>query len=220
MAITAKRTGRPPGEPSRVVHLPVPLAKRLASRTIGARGHQCLPRCRPSAGYYGVRVATEQPVGFRPLSPHTGNLVKVTQSRNNKMVLFAELRARKTNTAVVSSWAKCRHAIPCRHANHPTAVLGTPMPYWTSERDEELKRHEAAGLSATKIAVLLGTTRGAILGRSNRLRGRVFKSDLERRPRRRSSATVQPSATPITSTTSQSSSPHPPIASGQLVLPF
>src|SRR5258706_16424501 len=42
--------------------------------------------------------------------------------------------------------------------------------YWTPERDEELRRHAAAGLSASKIAVLLHTTRGAILGRSNRLR--------------------------------------------------
>ena len=49
--------------------------------------------------------------------------------------------------------------------------------YWTLERDEELRRHAAAGLSASKIAVLLHTTRGAILGRSNRLRGKVFKSD-------------------------------------------
>jgi hypothetical protein len=94
--------------------------------------------------------------------------------------------------------------------------------FWTPGRDEELKRHEAAGLSATKIAVLLGTTRGAILGRSNRLRGKVFKSDLERRPRRRRNpASVQPSGTPITSTTSESSSStHQPISSGQLVLPL
>src|SRR6267378_3889452 len=49
--------------------------------------------------------------------------------------------------------------------------------FWTPERDEELRRHAAAGLSASKIAVLLHTTRGAILGRSNRLRGKVFKSD-------------------------------------------
>ena len=64
------------------------------------------------------------------------------------------------------------------------------MRYWTPERDEEMKRHEAAGLSAAKIAAQLGTTRGAILGRSNRLRGKVFKSDLERRPRRRSPAST------------------------------
>ena len=42
--------------------------------------------------------------------------------------------------------------------------------FWTPERDEELRRHAAAGLSASKIAVLLHSTRGAILGRSNRLR--------------------------------------------------
>jgi hypothetical protein len=48
--------------------------------------------------------------------------------------------------------------------------------FWTPERDEELRRHAAAGLSASKIAVLLHTTRGAILGRANRLRGKVFKS--------------------------------------------
>ena len=71
--------------------------------------------------------------------------------------------------------------------------------FWTPERDEELKRHEAAGLSAAKIAAQLGTTRGAVLGRSNRLRGKVFKSDLERRPRRRSPASEQPSGTPINS---------------------
>jgi hypothetical protein len=43
--------------------------------------------------------------------------------------------------------------------------------YWTPERDEELKRHEAAGLSAGEIAALLHTTRSAVIGRSNRLRG-------------------------------------------------
>jgi hypothetical protein len=52
--------------------------------------------------------------------------------------------------------------------------------YWTAERDEELKRHEAAGLSARQIAVLLSTTRSAVIGRSNRLRGKLFKSDAER----------------------------------------
>jgi hypothetical protein len=52
--------------------------------------------------------------------------------------------------------------------------------HWTAERDEELKRHEVAGLSANKIAALLHTTRSAVIGRSNRLRGNVFKSDAER----------------------------------------
>jgi len=57
--------------------------------------------------------------------------------------------------------------------------------YWTTERDEELKRHEAAGLSPRQIAVLLDTTRSAIIGRSNRLRGKLFKSDAERWERQR-----------------------------------
>jgi hypothetical protein len=48
--------------------------------------------------------------------------------------------------------------------------LGMMQNYWTAERDKELRRHAAAGVSASKIAVLLQTTRGAILGRSNRLR--------------------------------------------------
>jgi hypothetical protein len=42
--------------------------------------------------------------------------------------------------------------------------------HWTPERDEELRRLAAANLSASKIAVLLRTSRNAILGRSNRLR--------------------------------------------------
>lgn len=52
--------------------------------------------------------------------------------------------------------------------------------YWTPDRDEELKRHEAAGLSNTEIAALLHTTRSAVIGRSNRLRGNLFRSDVER----------------------------------------
>jgi hypothetical protein len=43
--------------------------------------------------------------------------------------------------------------------------------FWTPERDEELKRHEAAGLSASAIAGLLHTTRNAVLGRPVPLAG-------------------------------------------------
>jgi hypothetical protein len=60
--------------------------------------------------------------------------------------------------------------------------------YWTPERDEELKRHEAAGLSTSQIAALLQTTRSAVIGRSNRLRGNLFKSDIERSERQRIAA--------------------------------
>ena len=58
--------------------------------------------------------------------------------------------------------------------------LGAMRIVWTQERDEELIRYKAAGLSASKIASLLHTTRGAILGRSNRLRRGGFKSNSER----------------------------------------
>jgi len=64
--------------------------------------------------------------------------------------------------------------------------------YWTPERDEELKRHEAAGLSASKIATLLHTTRSAVIGRSNRLRGNRFISDIERLERQRIAAAKTP----------------------------
>jgi hypothetical protein len=57
MAETAKRMGRPPGEPSKVVRLPLPvaaLAKRLAEKSLRAGGYQRLPRCRGQAGHCGA----------------------------------------------------------------------------------------------------------------------------------------------------------------------
>jgi hypothetical protein len=48
---------------------------------------------------------------------------------------------------------------------------------WSPERDEELKRLKAAGHSASKIAALMHITRGAVLGRSNRLRRGLLRSD-------------------------------------------
>ena len=66
--------------------------------------------------------------------------------------------------------------------------LETMRHYWTPEDDEELKRHEAAGLSASEIAARLNTTRSAIIGRSNRLRGNLFASDAARRNRQSTGA--------------------------------
>jgi hypothetical protein len=43
--------------------------------------------------------------------------------------------------------------------------------FWTLERDERLRRLQAEGLSAAKIAEKLGTSRGAVLGRLHRLSG-------------------------------------------------
>ena len=60
--------------------------------------------------------------------------------------------------------------------------------YWTPKRDEELKRHKAAGLSASKIAALLHTTRNAVLGRTNRLRNRPSRAKIEQLKRERTAA--------------------------------
>ena len=57
MAETAKRMGRPPGEPSKVVRLPLPvaaLAKRLAEKSLRAGGYQRLLRYRGQAARYGA----------------------------------------------------------------------------------------------------------------------------------------------------------------------
>ena len=57
MAESAKRMGRPTGEPSKVVRLPLPvaaLAKRLAEKSLRARGYQRLPRRRAQAARYGA----------------------------------------------------------------------------------------------------------------------------------------------------------------------
>ena len=72
--------------------------------------------------------------------------------------------------------------------------------YWTPERDEELKRHEAAGLSASQIAVLLHTTRSAVIGRSNRLRGNLFQSDVKRLRRPGIATTTERADTAILAT--------------------
>jgi hypothetical protein len=52
--------------------------------------------------------------------------------------------------------------------------------FWTAEKDKQLRRLEAAGLSAAQIADRLGTTRNAVLGRSVRLRGLTFPSQTKR----------------------------------------
>jgi len=52
---------------------------------------------------------------------------------------------------------------------------------WTAEYCEELKRLWVAGMSATGIATELGLTRGAVLGKLDRLglmrRGGVMRKD-------------------------------------------
>jgi hypothetical protein len=59
--------------------------------------------------------------------------------------------------------------------------------FWTAEKDKQLRRLEAAGLSAAQIADRLGTTRNAVIGRSGRLRGLVFSSQIQRQRTERAS---------------------------------
>jgi hypothetical protein len=57
--------------------------------------------------------------------------------------------------------------------------------FWTEKRDARLLRLKEAGRSASEIAALLGTTKGAVLGRLHRLQGIVFKSETSRARRLR-----------------------------------
>ena len=43
------------------------------------------------------------------------------------------------------------------------------LPTWTAERVEQLKAHFAAGLSCREIAVEIGVTRNAVIGKLSRL---------------------------------------------------
>jgi len=52
--------------------------------------------------------------------------------------------------------------------------------FWTAEEDKQLQKLEAAGLSAAQIAARLGMTRNAVIGRSVRLRGLIFPSQIQR----------------------------------------
>jgi hypothetical protein len=60
--------------------------------------------------------------------------------------------------------------------------------FWTLERDKELSRHMAAGLSAAKIAPLLHTTRSSVLGRIFRLRNKLPPEKLEQLKRQKIAA--------------------------------
>jgi len=62
--------------------------------------------------------------------------------------------------------------------------------FWTPERDRRLQAYEAEGLSGAAIAERLGTTRNAVLARSQRLRGLhlMFKSYVEARRKHRAAA--------------------------------
>src|SRR4029077_3957079 len=50
---------------------------------------------------------------------------------------------------------------------------------WTTSRDKRLQALAQEGLSAAQIARKLGTSRNAVIGRSRRLRGIVYQSDID-----------------------------------------
>jgi hypothetical protein len=50
---------------------------------------------------------------------------------------------------------------------------------WTPARDKRLQALEKKGLSAAQIAKELGTSRNAVIGRSRRIRGIVYQSDID-----------------------------------------
>jgi biotin operon repressor len=57
--------------------------------------------------------------------------------------------------------------------------------FWTPKRDSRLLSLKAQGKSATEVADILGTSRGAVLGRLYRLQGIVFKSEKARSKQQR-----------------------------------
>jgi GcrA cell cycle regulator len=65
----------------------------------------------------------------------------------------------------------------------------TLQPTWTPERVEQLKSHFEAGLSCRDIAVNIGVSRNAVIGKLSRLNLSRSEPDGERRLRRKKPAT-------------------------------
>lgn len=83
--------------------------------------------------------------------------------------LIAERMGRKED-AVRNKAGRLRHAGQL-HAYRPSTFRLRPNPGspWTTERSQELKRLIAAGYSGSQIATMLGITRNAVIGRTNRM---------------------------------------------------
>ena len=63
-----------------------------------------------------------------------------------------------------------------RHCDGTAAAMKSS---WTSLRDKRLLALQAAGRTAAEIAKSLRISRNAVIGRSRRLRGIVYRSDIE-----------------------------------------
>src|SRR4029079_8180805 len=59
------------------------------------------------------------------------------------------------------------------------ATKRNPHTTWTAARDKRLETMQSAGKTAAEIAKKLGTSRNAVIGRSRRLRGIVYQSDID-----------------------------------------
>ena len=59
------------------------------------------------------------------------------------------------------------------------AAKRNPHTTWTAARDKRLETMQSAGKTAAEIAKALGTSRNAVIGRSRRLRGIVYQSDID-----------------------------------------
>ena len=59
------------------------------------------------------------------------------------------------------------------------ATKRNPHTTWTAARDKRLETMQSAGKTAAEIAKVLGTSRNAVIGRSRRLRGIVYQSDID-----------------------------------------
>src|SRR6266404_8180437 len=67
-------------------------------------------------------------------------------------------------------------ALPIWHCDGTAAAMKSS---WTPSRDKRLLAMQAAGRTAAEIAKSMGISRNAVIGRSRRLRGIVYRSDIE-----------------------------------------
>jgi hypothetical protein len=62
---------------------------------------------------------------------------------------------------------------------------------WTPQRDKRLRQLAAKGLSARQIGARIGVGRNAVIGRWARLRGLVFRCEVEREKKLRAEAAAR-----------------------------
>lgn len=71
-----------------------------------------------------------------------------------------------------------------RFTKYGAAIMFATIPTWTTERVELLKKHFEAGLSCREIAVHIGVSRNAVIGKLTRLGLTGGAGNAEQRPRK------------------------------------